>query len=172
MKSRTVIVTIIIVAALAIAFAAPGSEGDPLVTVSFVEAKLSQLKNDLTDSVNGLSARVDDLVNRQNDEAVDRPEQSDDVTTLRFEALNFPAGSQIVLGASSEFVVRRGTATIVDPDKNNMPDLTAGVDVEVGEIVPLNHHMLCPRRDGRGLLVSDDSADFWVLIKGDYIVIK
>ncbi len=171
MKFRTIIIAIVVAAALAITFAAPGSEGDPLVTVSFVEAKLSQLKDGITSKINDLSSQVDDLTTQLDETKDDQPEQPTGQTLL-FEAFNFPPGTQIVLGASSEFIVRRGTATIVDPDRNNMPDLTSGVDVEGGQIVPLNHHMMCPRRDGRGLLVSDDSADFWIMIKGDYIVIK
>ncbi len=171
MKFRTTIVTIIVVAVLAIAFAAPGSEGDPLVTVSFVESKLDQLKTDLTNKIDDLSAQVEDATPPKGESEDDQTEQPG-AAPLLFEAFNFTPGTQIVLGASSEFIVRRGTATIVDPDQNNMPDLTTGVDVKAGEIVPLNHHMMCPRRDGRGLLVSDDSADFWIMIKGDYIVIK
>ncbi len=154
MKYKSLIVVLIFAIALVVVFAAPGSAEDPLVSVSYVEDKLDALKTEII----GLLEQPDD-----------QPETSDGAV---FEALSFANGSQIVFGASTEFIVRRGTATLIDPDANNLPDLTSGVDIVAGEEIPLNHHMLCPRRDGRGLTVADDSAEFWIMIKGDYIVIK
>lgn len=137
-----------------VVFAAPGSEDDPLVSVSYLDAKLTALKSE--------------IVNLLEDDQTE-PAQT---VSQQFEVFQFEPGTQVVFGASTEFIIRRGTATLIDPDLNNMPDLTSGVDIEKDQVIPLNHHMLCPRRDGRGLKVADDSDPFWIMIKGDYIVIE
>ncbi len=165
MKHKKILILLAVVISLTVVFATPGSEDDPLVSVSYLETKLNALKSEL----------VTMLQEHQNSQTT--PEENSTVasqesTTQVFEALQFAPGSQIVFGASTEFIIRRGTATLIDPDLNNMPDLTSGIDIEKDQVIPLNHHMLCPRRDGRGLTVADDSDPFWIMIKGDYIVIK
>ncbi len=157
MKRKMIFIILAIAISLLVVFAAPGSEDDPLVSVSYLETKLDQLKSEL----------VTMLEDNQNNQT--SPQEN---SAELFEVLQFEPGTQIVFGASTEFIVRRGTATLIDPDNNNMPDLTSGVDIESDQVIPLNHHMLCPRRDGRGLTVTEDSDPFWIMIKGEYIVIK
>ncbi len=160
MKNKLSLIVLVFVISLLVVFAAPGSAEDPLVSVSYVEDKLAELKSEIIELVEANSETVSD----------DKTNDADVSGT--FEAFTFPNGSQLVFGASTEFIVRRGTAVLVDPDQNNLPDLTSGIDIVAGEEIPLNHHMLCPRRDGRGLIVAADSAEFWIMIKGEYIVIK
>ncbi len=165
MKNKLSILILIIAMSLLVVFAAPGSAEDPLVSVSYVEDKLTELKDEMIQLIDQKTVPTEDDATPPTDE----PSLNNNPV---FEALTFPNGSQLVFGESTEFIVRRGTATLIDPDENNLPDLTSGIDIAAGEEIPLNHHMLCPRRDGRGLVVAEDSADFWILIKGDYIVIK
>ncbi len=154
MKPKNLLIVFVVIISIVVVFAAPGSEDDPLVSVSYLDAKLSALKSE--------------IVNLLEDEQTE-PVQ---VAAQQFEVFQFEPGSQIVFGASTEFIIRRGTATLIDPDLNNMPDLTSGIDIEKDQVIPLNHHMLCPRRDGRGLTVATDSDPFWIMIKGEYIVIE
>ncbi len=175
MKRKGLLLAGLLAISLLLVFAAPGSEDDPLVSVSYVETKLADLKVEL---LTAMRAEIDAALAEQSapvqtEATTELPVQTTEpVAVAQFEALSFPAGSQIVFGASTEFIVRRGRATLIDPDQNNLPDLTTGVDIARGADIPLNHLMLCPRRDGRGLTVSEDSAEFWIMIKGEYIVIK
>ncbi len=157
MKPKKLLIVFVVIISIVIVFASPGSEDDPLVSVSYLDNTLNQFKSEI---VKLLEQNKNNQTSQQ------------ESTTLVFEIFQFEPGTQIVFGASTEFIIRRGIATLIDPDLNNMPDLTSGVDIEKGQVIPLNHHMLCPRRDGRGLTVSDDSDPFWIMIKGDYIVIE
>jgi len=53
--------------------------------------------------------------------------------------------------AGTELIPRRGQAIVVDPAGNGIPDVTDGVDIHANSPVPLNHHLIVPRDDGRGL---------------------
>ncbi len=95
----------------------PGTAGDPLVTKSYVDWKVVELK----------------------------------------------AGQVLVAGAGAEFLPRRGQLTAVDPTGNGIPDVTAGADLFAGERVPLNHLLIFPRDDGRGVKAL---ANSWVMYRG------
>jgi hypothetical protein len=59
---------------------------------------------------------------------------------------------QVLLGHSgAEFIHRRGQAVIVDPTGNGIPDVSAGADIHEGSTVPVNHLLVIPRDDGRGI---------------------
>lgn len=53
--------------------------------------------------------------------------------------------------AGTELIVRRGQSVVMDSTTNGIPDLTAGVDLRAGDVVPLNHLLLIPKKDGRGV---------------------
>ncbi|HOV80711.1 MAG TPA: hypothetical protein PK728_11520 [Bacillota bacterium] len=59
---------------------------------------------------------------------------------------------QVLQGrAGTELIVRRGRAVAVDSTANGIPDVTEGADIRAGEAVPLNHLLVIPREDGRGI---------------------
>ena len=53
--------------------------------------------------------------------------------------------------AGTEFITRRGQAVIVDSTGNGIPDVTGGEDIFAGNAAPLNHMLIVPRDDGRGI---------------------
>ena len=53
--------------------------------------------------------------------------------------------------AGTEFITRRGQAIIVDSTGNGIPDVTGGEDVFASSLAPLNHMLIVPRDDGRGI---------------------
>ncbi|MDD4170585.1 MAG: hypothetical protein PHD36_10120 [Desulfotomaculaceae bacterium] len=60
-------------------------------------------------------------------------------------------GQVLKAQAGTELIVRRGQAVIVDPTGNGIPDITAGADIRAGAQAPVNHLLLVPRDDGRGV---------------------
>ena len=54
-----------------------------------------------------------------------------------------------------EILVRRGQAVVVDTSGNGIPDVTAGQDLKAGNKISLNHLLLIPREDGRGIKALD-----------------
>jgi hypothetical protein len=69
---------------------------------------------------------------------------------------------------SLEIILRQGgTAVVISPFKNQgIADLTAGVELQNGEKLPVNHALLIPRADGRGISVTSDIA--YIMARGDY----
>jgi hypothetical protein len=84
------------------------------------------------------------------------------------QVLEVKAGQSVIGQAGTEFVVRVGsTYCLADPatTKGGIADLTGGVDIKHMESIPLNHHLVVPRSDGRGLLAQTDVV---LLVWGQY----
>jgi hypothetical protein len=71
-----------------------------------------------------------------------------------WEIANLEAGQVFVGQAGTEFILRSGRATVVDPTGSGIPDLTNGTNLTNGSSVPANRLCLVPRSDGRGLKAS------------------
>ena len=81
----------------------------------------------------------------------------------QWQVIDLKAGQTLTAQAGAEFIVRRGSVRLVDRTGNGVPDLTAGVDIPAGERVALNHHLLFPRKDGRGVQAVDSVV---VMVRG------
>lgn len=104
----------------------PGSEGDPLVSRSYVDQY------------------------------------------VKFEVVSVGQGQSLTGSASGvEVVVRAGKAAAIGSEAGGIADLTAGVDLKTGREVPLNHLLMIPRADGRGVLARTDLV---VMVRGPYEV--
>lgn len=151
-------------------YATPGDSSDPLVSLSYVREQLNLLRDELTGKIDLLQTKIEENA----DQSTDTTPDTEDGTTADypvFEIHQFAAGTQITFGQSTEFIVRRGEAIVIDPLDNNIPDLTTGIDIKKGQVVPLNHQLLCPRDDGRGITVSAGD-EFWIMIKGSFTVVQ
>ena len=123
----------LLVASAYAVFADPGSEQDPLVSKSYVDAQIAAVK-----SSNG-----------------------------SFAVVQMKAGQKIVGQEGTEIIVRSGEATAIDNGENGISDLTDGKDLRTGQTAPLNHLLLVPREDGRGILAGTDG---YLMIRGGYTV--
>jgi len=97
----------------------------------------------------------------------DMPPQDRECTVVPFTPVLIPAGRTLRAHAGVEFIVRGGQATVIS-GVDGLVDVTAGFDRTNGQTIPLNHLMLVPRTDGRGLRAVTDT---WVMIKGIYEII-
>ena len=93
-----------------------------------------------------------------------------------------PAGSEFVAvfvseggivypkGNSLEVILRSGNAVVVSPFENQgLSNITNGTDMANGKSITLNHQLLIPRNDGRGVkIISTGGA--YVMIRGEYII--
>ncbi|WP_026476650.1 hypothetical protein [Alkaliphilus transvaalensis] len=122
----------------------PGSTDDPLVTVSFVEQKINQIK-----------AYVDDQIRTA--------PSTGGATTL--EVVNVGAGQTLVAGQGTEMILRSGRATAVASPGGGLSDVTAGRDITTGEVIPQNHLLIIPRADGRG--AKAETATIF-MVRGSY----
>jgi len=69
---------------------------------------------------------------------------------------------------SIEIIVRPGTtASCVSPfSEQGLADLTAGNEILNGKDLPINHTLLVPRSDGRGIRITSSTA--FIMVRGDY----
>lgn len=122
----------------------PGSEDDPLVTASWVEARLS-------------------AISRGEGQA---PGQPIYITAPApgFKIVNVPSGKKIT-GAGTELILRSGRAKAVEGAGGGLSDLTEGRNLSSGDAVKADHLLLSIKEDGRGVVAESDTI---FLVRGEY----
>ena len=154
---------------------APGSELDPLVTQSFVEQKMDQIKY-YTDSTLG-SIGVENKKTKEEIAALNVQIQQlkDQLSRLsqsssgvaKFEVVELSKGQTLISGDGSEIIPRSGKMTAVYGKNGGLSDITSAKDLRAGETIVLNHMLISSRDDGRGLKAT---TEVFLLVKGSYIV--
>lgn len=119
----------------------PGSTEDPLVTLSYINDVLMPQVKSYVDSKSQASGG--------------------------FEIVNVKAGQTVIVGASTEMILRMGNAQIVATQKGGVADVTQGIDLQNGAVMPSNHLLIVPLDDGRGAQMLSDGI---IMIKGNYTV--
>jgi hypothetical protein len=127
----------------------PGSAEDPLITKSYMDQYVNQIRAELKREIEAEFRRLGSAGGL-------------DVVLLK-------AGETIIGQAGTEFIVRTGRVNVVEGPAGGLPDLTAGADIRADVVVPLNHQLMVPRSDGRGLRVPSGSAT--IMVRGNYNII-
>jgi hypothetical protein len=128
-----------------------GGESDPLVTLSYIEKRITEL---LT-SIDQTYAK--------------KSESSSSAATPQYEVVFVKAGQSLILSSSVEVILRSGEATAIASFNGGLSNLTAGVDLSQGVAITKNHLLLIPRDDGRGLKAL---TDLYVMVRGKYTIIQ
>ena len=123
-------------AAATAAVSEPGSEADPVVTKSYVDNQIAQLKSGGTGAATGT-----------------------------YQPIQLTAGQKLIGGEGTEIILRSGEATAIDNGANGVSDVTGAGDLMTGQPVALNHLLLIPRNDGRGILAGTEA---YVMVRGTY----
>ncbi len=129
--TSAILMTTLFVGASEAGYIEPGSESDPLVSKSYVENKIDEVKNSSASE--------------------------------SFKVLQLKKGETIIGEKNTEMIVRSGRTEAIAGDKGGVSDITAGLDLQTGNDVLLNHHLLIPRSDGRGIKVKNDEV--FIMIK-------
>ncbi|MDK2927907.1 MAG: hypothetical protein PWR31_1598 [Bacillota bacterium] len=79
------------------------------------------------------------------------------------QVLELESGQTVRAAAGTELILRAGRAAAVTSPQGGLADLTAGRDIQAGEAVPVNHLLLIPRGDGRGLKALTPAV---ILVRG------
>ena len=135
----------------------PVSESYVLRVISGLEERIY---NKIDTMIEALSDRIDNLQSRL-DSGSETTVQSIEYTVVRLTQ------GQSVTG-NCEIILRSGTASALCPGANGISDLTAGADLAGDTDISLNHLLLVPRDDGRGITVT--SAEAYIMVRGTYTV--
>lgn len=144
----------------------PGTSTDPIVTKSYVEKRLSEISAVLDRKIEQLSDRVSGV------EAVVANGSGTGVTAPgappAFAVVEFADGDIVLFGENTQVILRGGSATAIAAE-NDLPDVTGGSGLGLGQKIPLNHLIIIPKNDGRGMKIVDRA---WLMIAGQYTVTK
>lgn len=138
-----------------------GSGSDPLVSKSYVDAKMDEvLSNGLTD------VQLQKLASQLQSKTVIAGGTSGSSTYAPVEV----GKGQIVLGGEgTEFILRTGSIVCYSTSSSGLADITAGKDLIDGAAVMKNHLLVVPRNDGRGVKATQDA---WLMIRGEYHILN
>lgn len=145
-----VLAAVLIVCFAAVASAVPGDNSDPVVTKSYIDRVVEDLKA-YVDSKSGSSQETT------------TPETAGVSST--YQVLNVSKGQKITMGESTEFILRAGSGVVFAGTQGGISDVTGGEDLHSGEQVPQNHLLIVPRSDGRGFTAKTDAV---LMLRGSY----
>lgn len=129
-----------------VVFSEPGTENDPLVSLSYIEKRMDQLKSYVDQKVSGTSTK---------------PESA-------WVVVEVPAGKSIVCKDGTEIILRSGEAIAIASNLGGLTDVTAGHDLKMDQLITKNHLLIIPRDDGRGAYCNTISI---FLVKGNYEIL-
>ena len=156
-KMGITIGAIIILLGATVAFSEPGSYSDPLVTSGYVDAKIEQLKFYINEKLAGINGDTNEESSWQ---VVEVP---------AYKSLIGKDGTEVILrsgkGNSISKITIRSNNGVEEAIDNGLTDVTDGKDLKMGDNVPMDHLLIIPRDDGRGIYCTLDS---FFLVKGDY----
>lgn len=130
-----------------VAFSEPGSISDPLVTLSYVEEKLEEIKDYINEKIS----------------------KGNVPTASKWVVVEIPAGKSLIAKEGTEIILRSGNAraiaVVVNGIMNGLTNVTEGKDLAMEEAITANHLLIVPRDDGRGIRALNNC---FALVKGDY----
>ncbi|SDS98056.1 hypothetical protein SAMN05444162_2759 [Paenibacillaceae bacterium GAS479] len=146
----------------------PGTVDDPVVTKSYVDQKIAELKNGGGGTGSTPAATATPKPSTPPPSTTPSPGDSSEPADSGIKVINVPIGKTLIAADGAEVVVRGGKAVAYSPDSNGIADVTAGVDIKSGSSVPQNHLILFPR-GGRGVGSAEGmKSGLTVMVRGEY----
>ena len=139
------------------------SSSDPLVTLSYIHKILMpEVQKEIQEGNEKVLAETDKKI----EEALASATAD---SSMQYEAISLNAGETLLAEAACEIILRSGKAFAVSPFENQgLSDVTAAGELLNGAPLAVNHLLLIPRADGRGLTVNDGEA--WLMVRGSYTI--
>ena len=127
-----------------IVFSEPGSEDDPLITLSYFNKEIDKLKSYIDNKLEGFDSDGD---------------------SNKLEVVELEAGQSLIGEAGTEIILRGGKASVIAGELGGLSDITDGKDLFMDAMIPANHLLIVPRDDGRGAYVVENAI---FLVRGAY----
>ncbi len=147
--------------------AAIGTESDPLVSKSYVDSKIEQVLTLINSNGTGSGGTIDtDAIAEQVMEKINQSDLSGgSVAVDGYVPVSVAVGQTIYGGEGTELILRAGKGSISLSGVDGIADITTGGELKNGSAATKNHLMIVPRKDGRGVKVTEAA---WFLVKGEY----
>lgn len=129
------------------AFSEPGSNADPLVTLSYVNKAVDQIKIYVDEKISYISGGSS--------------------VSNELEIVNIKKGEYLIGKAGTELILRGGKAKVVGGPLGGLSDVTGGDELNHDQAVSHNHLLIIPRSDERGIYATEDAI---FMVKGAYEV--
>ena len=123
-----------------VVLAAPGSEEDPVVSVSYLE--------------NIFMTKVQSYIDQK--------------AVPQYDVVSLKEGQTLTADKGTELILRMGTATVIASQKGGLSDVTGGGDIADGGQMPSNHLLIAPVADGRGIKAT--ATEVLVMVRGGYTI--
>lgn len=140
-----IVVTIVLGAT--VVFSEPGSENDPLVSLSYLEKKIAELKVYVDNRLTSIG------------------ENGQGNLSNTMEVVEVKAGQSLIGKSGTEIILRGGKERTIAGELGGIPDITDGRDLAMGVAIPAEHLLIIPRDDGRGAYVVEDAI---FMVRGGY----
>ncbi|SNS09488.1 hypothetical protein SAMN05446037_100435 [Anaerovirgula multivorans] len=128
----------------------PGSSEDPIVTLSYVEQRMEQLKFYI-------------------DEKVSSPQSNGGASTgTSIDIVSLKTGEKLIADEGAEIILRGGSAVAIDSPSGGLANVTAGRDIQKNQTILPNNLHIVPKSDGRGVRALDDHVI--LMVRGSYRV--
>lgn len=147
--------------------AQPGSEADPLVSVSYLEQRLAAhtIGSGITDEL--LEFIVQDIT-RSVLQTLGETDQLRPLQGYMYVPVNVQGGYSLIGGYGTEIILRTGSAVSFTDVDDGIVNVTTGRELFNGDEVQANNVIIVPREDGRGVVVTSNTA--WFLVRGSYTI--
>lgn len=161
MLRKIIILIVVIALSLTTAIlAAPGDSSDPIVVLSYLNQRISNLINDYKlDTLNDKISQLEDEINNSGNSTGGQS----------LEIVEIFSGEKIICREGTELILRGGEAIIIGSDLGGISDVTMGKDLVSTMAVPANHLLIVPRNDGRGVYTNNYAI---FMVRGGYEVVK
>jgi len=145
-----------------------GSDGDPLITESYLELRLGELNKTLLYKIEEVKKMLVDnnaLPSEEDKQSETQISEKENIVIPTYKILELKKGDVIYFGENVEVIVRSGKVIAIEGEKGGIADLTDGYDLKNGDEVKLNHLLLIARDDGRGFNIQSTA---FIMVKGIY----
>lgn len=160
----TLLLGVLCLGVVRMVYSEAGSSDDPLVSRSFVESKIAELRSYIDSKLS--SSTTTGGVN-QVTSALPVPATGEDI----WKVVEVPANGFLICKGGTEIILRSGLARAIavvsGTTVNGLSDLTVGYDLGMDDDLVPNHHIIVPRDDGRG---AKCVTKCFFLVKGPYEV--
>lgn len=148
-KIGTGIVVIMLTMTVGAVFSEPGSNRDPLVSVSYVEKKIEEVKD-------YIDLKIKSNIDKKPIEGSTKDE---------LEIIVLQKGQSLIGGKGTEIILRSGRAVAIGSELGGISDVTSGKDIDTNMDISENHLLIIPRDDGRGVYSKTET---FFMVRGNY----